>query len=106
MFWISAVCAQPGRPGLPSLNSSPRLFANCVSAYSDGSSASLSRESFVGQDGGSVHSAGRGTSLLPEKVRITNYKLWMRSALILWWVVLLLGFATFTRWYVPHFFRK
>ena len=47
-----------------------------------------------------------GTSLLPEKFRITNYKLWMRSVLILWWVVLLLGFATYARWYVPHFFRK
>jgi hypothetical protein len=47
-----------------------------------------------------------GTSLLPEKFRITNYKLWMRSVLILWWIVLLLGFATYARWYVPHFFRK
>lgn len=47
-----------------------------------------------------------GTSVLPEKLRITKYKLWMRSALVLWWVVLLLGMATYTRWYVPHLFRK
>lgn len=47
-----------------------------------------------------------GTNLLPAKFRITNYKLWMRSVLILWWLVLLLGFATYARWYVPHFFRK
>src|SRR5580700_2494809 len=47
-----------------------------------------------------------GTRLLPEKIRIANYKLWMRSTLILWWVVLLLGFATYARWYVPHFFRR
>lgn len=47
-----------------------------------------------------------GTNLLPAKFRITNYKLWMRSLLILWWLVLLLGFATYARWYVPHFFRK
>jgi hypothetical protein len=47
-----------------------------------------------------------GTSLLPERFRITNFKLWMRSLLILWWLVLLLGFATYARWYVPHFFRK
>ena len=47
-----------------------------------------------------------GTSLLPEKVRMSNYKLWMRSVLILWWVVLLLGFATYARWYVPHVFGK
>ena len=43
-----------------------------------------------------------GTNLLPEKVRITKYKVWMRSVLVLWWAVLLLGFATYARWYVPH----
>jgi uncharacterized membrane protein YozB (DUF420 family) len=47
-----------------------------------------------------------GTSLLPEKFRIARYKLWMRSVLILWWVVLLLGLATYARWYVPHFFPR
>ena len=47
-----------------------------------------------------------GTSVLPEKLRITRYKMWMRSVLVLWWVVLLLGMATYTRWYVPHLFRK
>jgi hypothetical protein len=25
---------------------------------------------------------------------------------VLWWVVLLLGMATYTRWYVPHLFSK
>ena len=47
-----------------------------------------------------------GTSVLPERLRITKYKAWMRSVLVLWWVVLLLGIATYTRWYVPHLFRK
>ena len=47
-----------------------------------------------------------GTSVLPEKFRITKYKLWMRTALVLWWFVLLLGLATYARWYEPHFFRK
>ena len=47
-----------------------------------------------------------GTKLLPEKFRITKYKVWMRTVLVLWWVVLLLGFATYARWYVPHLFRK
>lgn len=42
-----------------------------------------------------------GTSVLPERFRITNYKLWMRTVLVLWWVVLLLGLATYVRWYVP-----
>jgi uncharacterized membrane protein YozB (DUF420 family) len=47
-----------------------------------------------------------GTSLLPDKLRITKYKVWMRTVLALWWVVLVLGMATYTRWYVPHLFRK
>ncbi len=47
-----------------------------------------------------------GTSVLPETFRITKYKLWMRSVLVLWWVVLLLGLATYARWYVPHLVRK
>jgi uncharacterized membrane protein YozB (DUF420 family) len=47
-----------------------------------------------------------GTSVLPQKFRIANYKLWMRCVLLLWWIVLLLGFATYARWYVPHLFRK
>ncbi len=45
-----------------------------------------------------------GKSVLPEKFRITKYKLWMRTALGLWWVVLFLGLATYARWYVPHLF--
>jgi hypothetical protein len=47
-----------------------------------------------------------GTSVLPEKFRITRYKAWMRTVLVLWWLVLLLGLATYARWYVPHLFRK
>lgn len=47
-----------------------------------------------------------GTRLLPEKVRITRYKVWMRSVLVLWWVVVLLGILTYTRWYVPNLFGK
>jgi uncharacterized membrane protein YozB (DUF420 family) len=47
-----------------------------------------------------------GTSVLPAKFRITKYKGWMRTVLVLWWVVLLLGLATYGRWYVPRLFRK
>jgi uncharacterized membrane protein YozB (DUF420 family) len=47
-----------------------------------------------------------GTKVLPERLRITKYKAWMRSVLLLWWVVLLLGMATYTRWYIPHSFSK
>jgi hypothetical protein len=59
---------------------------------------------------GSLAEAGRlyvalaaGTNLLPERLRLTNYKVWMRSVLILWWLALLLGLATYIRWYVPLF---
>jgi hypothetical protein len=47
-----------------------------------------------------------GTTVLPEKFRIINYKLWMRTVLLLWWVVLLLGFATYARWYVQHSLQR
>ncbi len=47
-----------------------------------------------------------GTSVLPERFRITKLKEWMRSVLVLWWLVLLLGIATYARWYVPLLFGK
>jgi uncharacterized membrane protein YozB (DUF420 family) len=47
-----------------------------------------------------------GTSVLPKKFQITKYKAWMRTVLVLWWLVLLLGLATYSRWYAPHLFRK
>lgn len=43
-----------------------------------------------------------GTDILPSKLRITDFKIWMRSVLTLWWLELLLGFALYVRWYVPH----
>jgi uncharacterized membrane protein YozB (DUF420 family) len=46
-----------------------------------------------------------GTKVLPQRFRITEYKRWMRTVLVLWWLVLLLGFATYARWYTPHLFR-
>jgi hypothetical protein len=47
-----------------------------------------------------------GTRLLPPRLRIRNYKLWMRTVLVLWWAVLLLGVATYGRWYIPHILWK
>ena len=41
-----------------------------------------------------------GTKVLPARLRFRNYKLWMRSTLALWWGALLLGIATYVRWYV------
>jgi len=46
-----------------------------------------------------------GTTILPKEYRLSNFKPWMRSMLVLWWAVLLLGFATYARWYVPRAFR-
>jgi hypothetical protein len=43
-----------------------------------------------------------GTKVLPERFRITRLKLWMRSLLVLWWVVLALGLATYVAWYRPR----
>ena len=41
-----------------------------------------------------------GTNVLPKRLGLRNYRAWMRATLILWWVVLLLGVATYVRWYV------
>jgi len=47
-----------------------------------------------------------GTTLLPEKLRLTRYKMWMRIVLTAWWFAILLGVATYTRWYMPNLFRR
>jgi uncharacterized membrane protein YozB (DUF420 family) len=47
-----------------------------------------------------------GTTLMPEKLRLTRYKLWMRTVLVAWWVAILLGVATYARWYIPNSFRR
>ena len=46
-----------------------------------------------------------GTTLLPETLRLTRYKLWMRIILVAWWVVILLGMSTYARWYIPKLSR-
>jgi uncharacterized membrane protein YozB (DUF420 family) len=46
-----------------------------------------------------------GTTLMPEKLRLTRYKLWMRLILVAWWVVILLGMLTYARWYIPKLSR-
>lgn len=47
-----------------------------------------------------------GTNLFPEKLRLIRYKFWMRSVLVLWWVVLLLGITTYARWYLPQLVHR
>jgi uncharacterized membrane protein YozB (DUF420 family) len=41
-----------------------------------------------------------GTKILPESLRFVRYKLWMRIALVIWWIALLLGLTTYARWYL------
>jgi uncharacterized membrane protein YozB (DUF420 family) len=43
-----------------------------------------------------------GTNILPQQLRLTKYKQWMRTVLVLWWLVILLGLMTYIRWYVPQ----
>ena len=47
-----------------------------------------------------------GTGILPEKYRFKNFKVWMRTVLVLWWAALFLGLATYARWYVPGAFGR
>jgi uncharacterized membrane protein YozB (DUF420 family) len=37
---------------------------------------------------------------LPKRLRFVRYKLWMRTELVIWWLALLLGVATYVRWYI------
>jgi uncharacterized membrane protein YozB (DUF420 family) len=41
-----------------------------------------------------------GTEILPDSLRLVRYKTWMRTALVIWWLALLLGVTTYARWYV------
>ncbi|HZY92239.1 MAG TPA: hypothetical protein VFG07_05660 [Thermoplasmata archaeon] len=44
-----------------------------------------------------------GTNVVPERLRFRRYKLWMRTVLILWWSVLLLGLSTYYVWYIAGY---
>jgi hypothetical protein len=46
-----------------------------------------------------------GTTWLPASLRLQRYRPWMRATLAIWWLALLLGLATYGRWYVPSFFH-
>jgi len=40
-----------------------------------------------------------GTKLLPQTLRLENYKRWMRAELSLWWLVIALGAGVYLVWY-------
>ena len=44
-----------------------------------------------------------GTNLLPRRLRFTRWKLWMRTELVLWAIVLVSGVGTYCAWYVAPF---
>ena len=54
----------------------------------------------VAELGGLYILLAAGTKVLPEKFRITRFRFWMRSLLLVWWMVLFLGMFTYARWYV------
>jgi uncharacterized membrane protein YozB (DUF420 family) len=47
-----------------------------------------------------------GTRLLPQWLRFKNWKLWMRTELILWWIVVLTGVGTYYAWYIAPYRKR
>ena len=41
-----------------------------------------------------------GTNILPRGLRFDNYKRWMRTELVLWWLVIAFGVGTYSIWNV------
>ena len=41
-----------------------------------------------------------GTNIVPQPLRFTHWKPWMRAELMLWWIVVLGGMATYYVWYI------
>lgn len=40
-----------------------------------------------------------GTKLIPPRLRFRRYKLWVRTELVLWWIVVLVGVGVYAVWY-------
>jgi len=40
------------------------------------------------------------TKILPQRLRFKKFKPWMRTELVLWWIVILLGIGTYYYWYI------
>jgi uncharacterized membrane protein YozB (DUF420 family) len=84
------------RPGLP--NKLGRSYYGIAAAH-----AALGS---VAEFAGLYLLLAAGTNLFPKKLRLVRYKFWMRSVLVLWWVVLFLGIATYARWYLPQLVHR
>jgi len=44
-----------------------------------------------------------GTNVIPMWLRFTNWKLWMRTEFVLWFVVIISGMGTYYAWYIAPF---
>jgi uncharacterized membrane protein YozB (DUF420 family) len=44
-----------------------------------------------------------GTNVLPQRLRFTNWRRWMRTELMLWSIVVLTGVGTYYAWYIAPF---
>ncbi len=44
-----------------------------------------------------------GTNVLPAWLRFTNWKRWMRTEFVLWFVVVITGLGTYYAWYIAPF---
>src|SRR5262245_13120663 len=44
-----------------------------------------------------------GTNFVPRRLRFKHWRVWMRTELVFWWVVVLTGLATYYWWYVAPF---
>jgi uncharacterized membrane protein YozB (DUF420 family) len=44
-----------------------------------------------------------GTNVLPRRLRFKRWKLWMRTELVLWAIVLVSGVGTYCAWYLAPF---
>lgn len=88
---------------LPSfvLHVSPRIPAKLGKPYYALATAH-SALGMVAEVGGLYILLAAGTTVLPQRFRLTRYRFWMRGELVLWWLVLLLGMMTYARWYVPR----
>lgn len=88
---------------LPSfvLHVSPRIPAKLAKPYYALATAHAVLGT-IAEVGGLYILLAAGTTILPQRYRLTRYRLWMRGELVLWWLVLLLGMMTYARWYAPH----
>ena len=41
-----------------------------------------------------------GAKVVPPRLCFSNWKIWMRTGLVLWWIAVLSGLATYYVWYV------